>query len=35
MAHLMQNEYEGTALIADPIHRYLQFTVPTRKVVVT
>ena len=24
------SEYEGTALIADPIHRYIQFTVPER-----
>jgi HD superfamily phosphohydrolase len=27
----MENEYEGTALIADPIHRYIQFTVPGKK----
>jgi len=35
MAHLMQSEYEDTALIADPIHRYLQFTVPEKKGEVT
>jgi HD superfamily phosphohydrolase len=28
MADLGQNEYAGIALIADPIHRYIQFTVP-------
>ncbi len=27
----MESQYEGTALIADPIHRYIQFTVPERK----
>src|SRR3989338_1757708 len=27
----MQSEYEGTALIADPIHRYIQFTVPEKR----
>ncbi len=27
----MDSQYEGTALIADPIHRYIQFTVPERK----
>ena len=32
---MMQNEYAGTALIADPIHRYLQFTVPEQKGEVT
>ena len=26
-----ENEYDGTALIADPIHQYIQFTVPQRK----
>ncbi len=30
-----ENEYEGTALIADPIHRYIQFTVPQSKGEVT
>src|ERR1700739_1452267 len=30
-APLSDGEYEGTALIADPIHRYLQFTVPQKK----
>ncbi len=29
------NEYDGTALIADPIHRYIQFTVPQKKGEVT
>lgn len=28
-------EYDGTALIADPIHRYIQFTVPLHKGEVT
>src|SRR3989304_3201929 len=28
-------EYEGTALVADPIHRYIQFTVPVTKGEVT
>ena len=28
MAHGIESEYEGTALVADPIHRYIQFTVP-------
>lgn len=27
----MENKYEGTALVADPIHRYIQFTVPQKK----
>ena len=27
----METEYEGTALMADPIHRYIQFTVPRKK----
>ncbi len=31
----MDSEYEGTALIADPIHRYIQFTVPGQKREVT
>jgi len=31
----MESQYEGTALIADPIHRYIQFTVPERKGEVT
>ena len=31
MAQLIDSEYGGTALIADPIHRYIQFTVPERK----
>jgi HD superfamily phosphohydrolase len=31
MAQPMQSEYEGTALVADPIHRYIQFTVPEKK----
>jgi len=35
MDHLMRSEYENTALIADPIHRYLQFTVPEKKGEVT
>src|SRR6201988_34901 len=34
-APLSDGEYEGTALIADPIHRYLQFTVPQKKGEVT
>jgi HD superfamily phosphohydrolase len=29
------NDYEGSALIADPIHRYIQFTVPQKKGEVT
>ena len=28
MAHVNDEEFGGTALIADPIHRYIQFTVP-------
>jgi len=35
MAQLSDSEYEGTALIADPIHRYIQFTVPQHKGEVT
>ena len=35
MAQLMDNEYGGTALIADPIHKYIQFTVPEKKGEVT
>jgi len=35
MVHSMQSEYEDTALIADPIHRYIQFTVPEKKGEVT
>src|SRR6266487_374669 len=35
MAQLIDSEYEGTALIADPIHRYIQFTVPQKKGEVT
>lgn len=31
MASNIENEYEGTALVADPIHRYIQFTVPQKK----
>lgn len=31
MRQATQSEYEGTALIADPIHRYIQFTVPEKK----
>ena len=31
MVQAAENEYEGTALIADPIHRYIQFTVPREK----
>ncbi len=31
----IESEYEGTALIADPIHRYIQFTVPQSKGEVT
>src|SRR5215510_5467583 len=34
-APLSDSEYEGTALIADPIHRYIQFTVPEQKGEVT
>src|SRR6059058_6007070 len=35
MAQLIDSEYEGTALIADPIHRYMQFTVHEKKGEVT
>ncbi|HEY7167395.1 MAG TPA: HD domain-containing protein [Candidatus Binatia bacterium] len=35
MTSLIDNEYDGTALIADPIHRYIQFTVPQSKGEVT
>lgn len=35
MVQVGDNEYEGTALIADPIHRYIQFTVPRQKGEVT
>jgi len=35
MAQLGESDYEGTALIADPIHRYIQFTVPRVKGEVT
>lgn len=35
MVPVSDNEYEGTALIADPIHRYIQFTVPLEKGEVT
>lgn len=35
MALPMESQYEGTALIADPIHRYIQFTVPEKKGEVT
>ena len=35
MTQLTDTEYEGTALIADPIHRYIQFTVPQDKSEVT
>src|SRR5215475_10433015 len=35
MTPLTDTEYEGTALIADPIHRYIQFTVPLSKSEVT
>lgn len=31
----MDQRYEGTALFADPIHRYIQFTVPQKKGEVT
>src|SRR3990172_5113837 len=31
MTQLVDSEYGGTALIADPIHRYIQFTVPEKK----
>jgi HD superfamily phosphohydrolase len=35
MPPVTESEYEGTALIADPIHRYIQFTVPLSKTEVT
>ena len=35
MGHPTDNEYEGTSLFADPIHRYISFTVPTKKSEVT
>lgn len=35
MTQQAQSEYEGTALVADPIHRYIQFTVPENKNEVT
>src|SRR6186713_2508115 len=35
MAQSIDNEYGGTALIADPIHKYIQFTVPEKKGEVT
>src|SRR3989337_4450317 len=31
MAQLIDSEYGGTALIADPIHRYIQCTVPEKR----
>jgi uncharacterized protein len=31
MAQIAEGEFGGAALIADPIHRYIQFTVPERK----
>ncbi len=31
MAQPIESEFEGTALVADPIHRYIQFTVPLKK----
>ncbi|MGH7829290.1 MAG: HD domain-containing protein, partial [Candidatus Binatia bacterium] len=31
----IEREYEGTALVADPIHHYIQFTVPQKKGEVT
>jgi HD superfamily phosphohydrolase len=31
MTHVSGDEFGGTALIADPIHRYIQFTVPETK----
>jgi hypothetical protein len=31
MTQSIDNEFGGTALIADPIHRYIQFTVTERK----
>jgi HD superfamily phosphohydrolase len=35
MSRPLDSEYEGTALLADPIHHYIQFTVPLRKGEVT
>jgi HD superfamily phosphohydrolase len=35
MTQSIDNEFGGIALIADPIHRYIQFTVPERKGEVT
>jgi uncharacterized protein len=35
MSYVTESDYEGSALIADPIHRYIQFTVPQSKGEVT
>ena len=35
MRQPLDSEYEGTALLADPIHHYIQFTVPLGKAEVT
>lgn len=35
MALPIDSDYDGTALIADPIHRYIQFTVPLTKAEIT
>ena len=35
MAQPIESEYEGIALVADPIHRYIPFTVPQKKGEVT
>ncbi len=35
MTQFTDHEYGGTALIADPIHRYIQFTVPESRGEVT
>lgn len=35
MALPIDSDYDGTALIADPIHRYIQFTVPVTKSEIT
>jgi uncharacterized protein len=35
MSYATESDYEGSALIADPIHRYIQFTVPQKKGEVT
>jgi uncharacterized protein len=35
MSYVTESDYEGSALIADPIHRYIQFTVPQNKGEVT